>query len=381
MTSTLAERTTAWMEDKGWRQESEGPGGWMWRVKKKSGTHRVGVVRNLDEDVELFDGLVVRLADAERLQPKEVHRQIVFWETDVTFLRAMSGNGAADTIPLAAGAVLLESGRLMFRSAASAAMRIRPEIGGNYSRRGDEIAGTVRMGHSERGSYVVPIYVPVGSPAKDDQMSIFQGEQVETASRVPTDERRMTRTFAEAMQALDALVLQPERLPNHSEINNLVAQGVTREFVSALADIVAEKAIVEFESRFDWAPSQGTPIGVQRRVTVPASEYGKLEHTVRELKRIRKNPFNVLTGPIVMIGKDPDNPLIHVAIKTVRQGRPCRVETWLRGYQLEDVTGWMNRGITVQLEGVVAREGHALRVREPTKFGPVYTPPSLFDNA
>jgi hypothetical protein len=74
-----------------------------------------------------------------------------------------------------------------------------------------------------------------------------------------------------------------------------------------------------------------------------------------------------------MIGKDPDIPIIHVAIKTVRQGRSCRVETWLHDYQLEDVTDWMNKGITVQLEGVVAREGHALRVRKPTKFGPIYS--------
>lgn len=376
MTSTLVERTTAWMEDKGWRQESEGPGGWMWRLTNKSGTHRIGVVRNLDDDLELFGGVVARLAKAQGAEVKNVERQIVYWDTDIALLRATSGHD--DTIPLTAGAVLLESGRLMFRSAASAAMRIRPEIGGNYSRRGDEIAKTVRMGHSERGSYVVPIYVPVGSPAEDDQVSIFEGEgeEVEAATRVPTDERRMTRTFAEAMQALDTLVLQPEALPKRSEISDLVTQGVTREFVSALADIVAETAIAQFESRFEWAPSQGSPVGVQRQVTVPASEHDKLEQTARQLKRIRKDPFNVLTGPIVMIGKDPDIPIIHVAIKTVRQGRSCRVETWLHDYQLEDVTDWMNKGITVQLEGVVAREGHALRVRKPNKFGPIY---SLFD--
>ena len=150
-----------------------------------------------------------------------------------------------------------------------------------------------------------------------------------------------------------------------------------REFVSALAEIISAPAIAEFDTRFEWAPSQREPTGIQNRVKVPASEYAKLEHTARELKKIGKRQYNVLTGPIVMVGKDPDVPLIHVAIKTVRQGRPCRVETWLRNVPLEDVLGWMNRGLTVQLEGVVVKEGHALRVREPTKFGPTHVPPTL----
>lgn len=383
MASTLLERTKAWLQANGWAEESQGAGGWMWLLTNKFGTHRVGVVRNLDEDSELFGGVVSRLARAQGADANAVYREIMYWDTDVAFLRAASGNASSETIPLATGAVLLESGRLMFRSAASAAMRIRPEIAGNYSKRGDEIAKTVRMGHSERGSYVVPIYVPVGTADEDDagQSSLFEDEEVKSAARIQSDERRMTRTFAEAMQALDAVVLQPEGLPKPSEIGDLVAQGVTREFVSALADIVAETAIAEFECRFQWAPSQGSPAGVQERVTVPASEYGKLEQTVRELKRVRNDPFNVLTGPIVMIGKDPEIPLIHVAIKTMRHGRACRVETWLRDYQLEDVTGWMNRGITVQLEGVVRKEGHALRVRQPTKFAPIHRTTPLFGDS
>lgn len=379
---TLTERTAAWLRTNGWRQVSHGPGGYMWGLQNDFGSYRVGVVNNLDEDQTSFNSLVKRLASAHRQEPREIGRKIQFWETDIALLRAANDSLITDTIPLTAGAVMLESGRLMFRSAASAAMRIRPEIGGNYSRIGDEIAGTVRMGHTERGSYIVPIYVPVGSPetADDAQGSLFENdEEVHQANLIPTSERRMTRTFAEAMQAISELVLQSEKLPQATEINELVRRGVTREFVSALAEVLAQPAVSEFDARFEWAPAQGTPIGVTEHVTVPASEQEKLEHTVRQLKKARKQQFNVLTGPIVMIGKDPDSPRIHVAIKTVRKGRPCRVETWLDQAPLEQVTGWMNEGRTVQLEGIVIKEGHALRVRSPQRFAPISVQPSFFD--
>ena len=87
------------------------------------------------------------------------------------------------------------------------------------------------MGHSERGSYVVPIYVPVGTPDENEGQYdlLVEGEEVKSATAVESDERRMTRTFAEAMQALNNVVLQPERLPTTAEINDLVTQGVTRE--------------------------------------------------------------------------------------------------------------------------------------------------------
>ena len=87
----------------------------MWVLTNDSGTHRVGVVRNLDEDSELFEGVVARLAHAEQLSTPQVSREIVFWDTDVQYFRALSGSDSLGTIPLAAGAVLLELGRIMFR--------------------------------------------------------------------------------------------------------------------------------------------------------------------------------------------------------------------------------------------------------------------------
>lgn len=372
----LLTHTKAWMLRNGWNEVSEGAAGWMWkRTAAGEDTRKIAIVRDLDNDNSAFNGVVQRLAAAHGTPTAEVERTLRMWGTDVTLLRAANDIVIAETIPLTAGAIMVESARLMYRCSATAAIRLRPEISGGYSKIGDELSDTVRMGHTERGSYVIPVYVKLSDPKEVvDNEQPFEGlerESIAAVETVESAERRMTRTFAQAMQAISDHVVTPEHLPRTDEVMGLVSAGVTREFVSAIARILAEDAVAEFETRFEWASSQPAPARIAKSVSIPAEAKEKLTETVRILKRSKQREFNVMTGPIVTVSKFPDDPTVYATIKTIRGGHPCNVTAFLPRIPLKTVTEWMTSGETVQLQGVVDRQGGGLVVRQPQGFGPI----------
>lgn len=373
MKDSLLSHTTSWMLKHGWYEASEGQAGWMWKHRSMDdGQRRIGIARELDADETAFQSVIKRLAAAHQLPVAELDRSLRMWGTDVTTLRAANDIVITDTIPLNSGAVMLESARLMFRSAASAAVRLRPEISGAYSRLGDEVAESVRMGHTQRGSYLIPVYVPVGEPdSVDSEEPVFDGMERESISIVESAERRMTRTFAQAMQAIHEHVITPEGTPNTDRVMALVSAGVTREFISALSRVLSDRAVAEFETQFEWAQSQKKPTNINDFIKIPSAAEEKLAETARRLKQSAKREFHVLTGPIVTVSKFPDDPYVYATIKTLRGGRSCSVEAILRDTPLDVVTSWMNSTETVQLQGEVTRKGPLLQVMNPQSFGPM----------
>lgn len=264
----------AWLARNGWQQASEGHGGWLWLNESLGG--RVGVVRNLDRDEHAQDGLVSRLADAHSREVTDVRRELQFWGIDVTYVRAANDVVIADTIPLNAGATMVESARLMFRSAASAALRLRPVIKGGYSVIGDRVADSVRMGHTIKGSYIIPVEVRVGVGEPADELDTDTGQDPltgwDTAATVESMERRMTRTFAQAMAAVHAEIVQREKLPRGEALLHLVSQGVTAEFVDAVARVLDHSEVAQLDTTFQWAQAQPAPRDVSATVAILRGE-------------------------------------------------------------------------------------------------------------
>lgn len=372
--------TNAWLTANGWHQESEGRGGWMWVNTELD--RNVGVVRNLDSDKQAREGLVIRLADAHGRDVSEVRRELEFWGIDVTYVRAANDVVIADTIPLTAGAAMTESARLMFRSAASAALRLRPVIKGGYSKIGDAVADSVRMGHTIKGSYIIPVEVRVGDPEPAEKEEAPEGADQEpltgwdTATTVESLERRMTRTFAQAMAAVHEEIVERERLPQGEALLRLVSQGVTAEFVDAVARVLDHSAVAQLDTTFRWAQAQPAPKDVRETVAIPSAAKDKIRRTGAELRSGKLPRAEVFTGPVVRVAHEPEEHTTGFAIRTVRGGRLCRIEA-VTTIPVAEVTQWMRDGTTVQLQGTVERGSGGLYIPKANVAALVHLPDSL----
>lgn len=354
------EDATSWMVQHGWRETSEGAAGWMWSNNQLNAN--VGVQRDLDADVDAQQSLVTRLARHHHLDQKLVSDAIATWQIDTAFLRAANEYVIADTIPLVAGATMLESARQMYRSAATAAIRLRANINGSYSKVGDEVLRDVRMGHTQRGSYIVPIHVRVGHAKKPDEPVIPGSETKEVVDAVESANRRTTRTFAQAIGSIEREVVRPDRAPRGEAIDRLVAHGVTREFVTAVTRTLDQSAVSSIDARFRWAGAQPAPRGVPGRVEIPAAAAPVLHEVIEELKNRRPPRQELYTGPVVVVAREPDESVTRFAIRTSSHGHPSLVEASTKE-PLAVVTRWMNDRTIVQLRGTVTRTGAGLIIR------------------
>lgn len=356
---------------KGWRELSPGPAGSLWAKDEA----RISVPH--EDDDFLIEGSIDRIAKFERRTPKEVRDSVRFLLFDVTHLRAANDRFVNDTIPLEAAAKILSFSRRMLQATATTARAERAQIGNNYSEPGNDAAKQTLMGHTERGSFVIPVLVALPEPSPVDLHNISLLEDFGDSGfrrAVPEPfERRAVRTFAQSMQAVQEIVVAPAREPTVDQIYELVYCGVSREFCTSLAGILKEPSVAQFGATIDWAPAVTPPATLSRRISIAADAAGLVQKVANKLRQTKVDPNQVFSGAIVQLRhKDPQDPYGEIAVSTVRRGRQSEVLVRLPLNQYEYAWQWHYQGRAVLVEGVVRRApGQRLRVDMPSRFHPV----------
>ena len=328
---------------------------------------------DLHLDSPAWYGLTERVAAYEQRNVRLVADAIRHFYVDVTRFRAVNDYAITDTIPLTAGVDLVASAYKMLRASATTARQPKSHIAGGFSAMGDEITEAARLGHTEQGSYILPVLMPLTEPAPDEQHSLWRDEPgvVERVALEPP-ERRVTRTLAQALTAVSTLVVEPATDPNAGVVPPLVAAGVSRELIIAVSKVLSDPAVAALETSFAWAGGAGAPGSVPDRVSLPSDAALLLERTSRLLRATRREPSMQMSGLIVEVRHIPDDPFGSVVLQTVRRGRPVEVRVHLSADELDPVHDWMRSSRTVVVEGQVVRDpGKRLRMDRPSAMYPL----------
>ncbi|MFB7716749.1 hypothetical protein [Nocardia sp. NPDC056100] len=354
-----------------WSPNPPGTGGTLW-VKDEV---RIGVPN--DPDQTLISSVLTRLARAERRDLKTTADAVRYVRFDVTHLRAVNSERIVDKIPLETATKLLSSARMMLRATATTARSERAQIGGNYSRIGDDVIRDAFMGHTERGSYIIPVLVPIPPPAEPNlqQLSLCEDEEGPTLYNAAPEPfaRRVVRTFAQSMQAMHDLVVEPGRLPNVDSIHELVYRGVSREFCTGLVTVLDESAIGEFETIVDWAPVVAAPDTMPRNISISADAADLVRHVAERLRQQKPQSSQVFSGTIIQFRhENHDDPHGEIAVSTMQRGRPSEIKVRLPLRTYREAWEWHNAGRAVLVEGLIRRTpGRPGVVDEPTRFQPL----------
>ena len=357
----------------GWREDAEGPAGSLWRHPRPSGpAATVAVPRRVDVDSLEWRGLLSRLAAHELRPARDIVLNVATQYVDIARLKAQEIDESVGTIPLDVGSALVHYAQSMVRSTATTSLRPKPQIAGNYLTAGDEIASRARMAHTEQGSYVLPVWIPITPP---DAVSPTEPPIPHLDyQRLPSEpvERRVTRTIAQVLNAINELVVQPAReIRNFTDLQPLVAAGCSRELLVALNKLLTRSTVREFEAAFAWAPAVGAPGGLLRTVSIPTEAAPLLEQAAKILRRPGPLPGSIFTGKIVEVRHEVDDPFGEIAIDTVRSGRRCEVRARLTAQQLIPAFDWAKAGRAVLIEGPLRRVSRQLIVDKPVRVMPV----------
>ena len=342
---------TAYLSATGWQPKTEpGKHGDLWR--KSGSPYAVPVPEPLDDLGPDWELVLDRLALVEKSTPLDVERRIRGALVDVANLRAARELVIEDTIPLAAGVSMVRESWVMLRSCATTSLGARPHIAGNYRRAGDDLIDLARMAHTRRGSFIIPIYMPV--PVPEEQPDQIAG--LETAPPEP-GERRVMRTFAQSLSMIEAVV-KPESEPTASDVQDLIHSGVSHEFAAGLTRILRNESVAEFTADFEWAALAGPSPSIPRRVAIPAAAAPRIEKVALRLKSEKPaRGLEMLTGPIVGVELNHDKTGGIVTIQTFRSARECRVSVNVSAKRLDQALDWMKQRETALVTGRVRRTG------------------------
>jgi hypothetical protein len=230
-----------------------------------------------------------------------------------------------------------------------------------YRKTADAIAEEARMGHTKRGSFVIPILMPlpVQWPPPPEQESLTGIDEV----AVPEPEtRRVMRTFAESLAAMDEVAITPEQEPTSDDLHDLICAGVSHEFSAALHRILIQSTVAEFSASFEWAPSDAPAPRTEPRVNIPAAAAERVERVARKLRaQTGQRGAEVLTGPVVGVHRDDEDQSGVVTVQTVRNQRSAHVTVNVSRERLYEALNWMRDRETVVIQGRVHRGAHGLQ--------------------
>lgn len=367
MTLPSVDQLHAYLRFKGWQELSPGPVGSVWTIDHA----RIGVPH--EDDDELVLGAVKRVARAEGRSLKEVSDSVRFMLFDVTHLRAVNNHQIAETIPLEAAATILSSAKRMFQATATTARSERAQIAGNFSKLGNEVVKHALMGHTENGSFVIPVLVELPEPSPIDvhELDLWPDASFHRAAPEPF-ERRVVRTFAQSLHAVQEIV-EPAKDPSVDQIYELVYRGVSREFCTSLSGILSEPSVAQFGATVEWAAAVTPSVATSTRTSIDSDAVDLVKRIANRLRQQRVDPNQIFSGTIVQLRhEEPDDPFGEVAISTVRRGRQSEVLVRLPFPLYRDAWTWHSEGRAVLVEGVVRKApSHPLRVDSPVRFHPV----------
>ncbi|WP_214465545.1 hypothetical protein [Microbacterium flavescens] len=356
--STAAADVTGLLLRRSWIRVRTSDRAALWSLP--DGSAELYVPHSLRRDTLEWAGVLERIGAPYAETAVDVERSIEQTSYDVMRFRV---NSTGETIPLESAATVINSAFGMIRAAATAARRPRQSIGRHYSKLGDDVARAARLGHTEMGSFVFPVLVHIQEPSPTEHATLPGVDSVIPES----DERRVTRTLAQALTAFERQVVTPDVEPTSRSLLPMVFAGGTKELLAKVGEALAEPDISFLEMRFSWAGA--APVGeeIPSRVVIPTEARQHIQTAVRILADPQKDPLRVVVGPIIRIEHEPNDPFGEIVVQAPgpSSGRIGRVEVRVRAEQLEEIHGWMHAGTTVVLHGYVdSKPGHYAQFRE-----------------
>jgi hypothetical protein len=364
-----------YLEFKGWEPLSEGSFGRLWIQSE----HRseIAIPFGLRPGTGMWDGTIGMLADREGASRTDVDQAIRRFWTDVHDFRATSSIVQGDHIAAEAGSSLFAGAWKMLRSSATTARGPKMAIAGNYSPTGDRSIDRALFAQTRPGSYVLPLLLPIRRvlPNLDwesqVQASLLPGDFF-AKNAEESEERRVSRTMAQAIAAVYNTIIKPGKNPTPSAVNEAVMAGASREMVKAIHDIVSEPSVTSLDVSFSWAPKAGQiPEGLNR-VEIPNASVDLLNRAFRIMVPSKTQIRTAVSGPMLALYHPKGADRGEATIEAAYRGRVRRIVVQLRGASLlDDAHKWFRAHETLLVTGTVRPTSDGLLIDSPEDLRPI----------
>ncbi|MDA8048923.1 MAG: hypothetical protein M0002_02775 [Rhodospirillales bacterium] len=313
------------------------------------------------------------LAEREGRSELEVLEDVQTAAADLIRVRALGRDAEGGTLPLDQGVAFVERSRDMVLAAACAAIEKRPFFGRNKAQRAMDYLSHVRIGQTERGSFVLRILSPVAPELRPLQPELLQ---IEDDGRIEADEpyeRQVTRTLMEALGALDEATRRAVSDLDMKAFQAAVGRGVSANFCEAVAGLSAAGAREGLEVQVSWSrarPVDGKAPGrmAPARVRLGSDSIPIIEEAARLFRETAGLDDFEVQGVVTRLDRGPAATEGDVTITGDVEGQMRRVVLRLGPETYRQATRAHESRRTVRCTGELVREGRGYRLQSPRHF-------------
>ncbi|WP_433136350.1 hypothetical protein ACQPZ8_29515 [Actinomadura nitritigenes] len=324
---------SAYLRLEGWRPSESGPLAQLWSHGDLPEEGLLVPLRKTSSDYQRRLALLLRdLSRIEHRPAEQVQDSITLVFYDVTRVRAAHPELIDDTIPFDAGLRLFQAAQKIVRAAAAATIRRQGSFGNSWPLRAREHVRNVRLGHTERGSYILPIISRArpAPPVSDDPQIALDIDVEESLF-----DRRVLSTMSDALATLHEMTVRSARRPSPQDVTDAVHEGVSRELCTAIDTALTQDSVAELDVSFTWSRAARAPRDSADSVVFPQEARENVEYVADRLKKIRVPREHVLFGRITHLHHEADDEASggEVGMETIIERR--RRTIW---FELDEAT-------------------------------------------
>ena len=358
----------AYLRSEGWQEIENQPDRlsvWRASVEGEELEILLPLRRTLRDYVLRMADVVGTLASRENRSPLEILSDLQTAGADVVRVRFLHANATDGSISLDQGEALVENAREMLLAAACAA--VQPKA--YYSRRRPEEANRfvrgLRMGQTERGSYVLTIYSPVSPSLKHVQPTLFEDAEI-------SFERRAIIQLAQSLTALRAATDQALTKPNAEVFERAVASGVSANLCSAVVGMNGTEVQPSDELRISFTFARSRPVEMKtpREVIIPGDHIRLIEEAARLYRASAPPEETEVRGAVVQLRREEQSGPASgpVTVMAFVEGKPRRVQILLdeAGHRLAMQA--YEKGSEIACTGDLVKQGPIWVLKNPKGF-------------
>lgn len=318
----------------------------------------VPVASQARDYVSVVELMIEDLAKVEGRPPYELASDLSMAAFDVVRIRSPDADDIG-SVELLAGVELHEHARdlVLFAAAAAAAEKPKPVWLGRRSERVTDYVGSLRLGQSQRGSFVISLLSPWDFvPAIDRQQN--------TLGFADPFGRRATKTLASVLEAVALALRKAATEGIEKPFEAAVRFGVSANICTALAQLTREGEGATVSIR--WSSTK--PCNGEPTLRLTREDAQALTEAAERLSSYEPLPDVTISGVITNIKEEPSAFDGVTTIEALLDNRLRRVQV---DFAKDDSEGRdalidaFRKRKRVSVTGEIIREGRRLRLENP----------------
>jgi hypothetical protein len=301
------------------------------------------------------------LARTEDRDAQAVLRDLTIADVDLIRVRAHEAEEDG-SISIARGVDLVQQSHDMLLAAACAAAQPKRAYRAGSNKEASDYMSTVRIGQTERGSFVLTLVSPVAPSlvANDQQPTLWPEVEAEPFAR------KVTRQLIKALESAREAVALANRGAGIDAFEQRVASGISANLCAAVANLAKDGNGLDVSVA--WALTRLTPLR-QSRVDFTRADADILSEAATVLRDREPRPGERIEGQVTHLARGPDATDGQVTIKAAIDGRMSSIRADFGPDLYRQVADAHRDRLSVALEGDLQREGQRWRLVNPRDLG------------